>query len=195
VTDSGFIVIDNSTDTSGAIRVMEGVARPPVPGLAEALVMHTYWKPREGREELAGYREIEPTVGATFFHHTVLTTPGTVSVIVADARSVNYGFHELGTLHTGFVQLRNLDVPALRRLWDTQTTPTWEIVAPLAPDLASALSHIESVLTGIRLAQPMVRSTSLLRLAERAADARSERPRDLENWAQALTDDVKDAND
>jgi len=194
---TGFAVAEDSWLTSGAAPGIS-LTQIHVAGLdiKETGVAPVYWRPVEAQEKFTGVRTAERYTGLeVFFHNTVVTTPTSVSMITATAQSVECVFHQPGTMLTGSLRLRDLDLPPITFGANTWTTPGWELVPTLSPHLAGSIAEIEAVIRDMRSLKAIVRSGTLIRLAERAATKAVRAEEDLEAWARKLTDDVQDAND
>jgi hypothetical protein len=160
-------------------------------------IVQTFWKQQEPQARgIAGFLGSGlVSTSVNFFHNTLVTTPTYVSVVAATAQSVDYSYYRWGTTVTGAVHLRDLALPATRVGYDTWTRPGWEPASSVSVEFASAIASIDHVISSMRIGQAIVRSTRLLKLAERAARNQSRDPKDIEAWAQKLAEDVKDADD
>jgi hypothetical protein len=198
VAQADFLVFDMSERTSGAAPGTSiGVAPLSAFGLDESHVAQAFWKLQEVQGQMLGSHGSGLVAeGSVFFHHTIVATPGYVSVITANAQSVDFAFHRSGTvLGNTVMRLRDLESPLLSFRTDTWTMPGWQSASLLPTEFGNAIASIEQVIKHIEIPQPIVRSVNLMGLAERAAAVRSRQPRDLEGWARSLAEDVKDADD
>jgi hypothetical protein len=190
-----FLIQGSLTTAAAAIPAELGVRQTRAGVAAENRVLHLYWRPIHSQQRPSGFNETGTTGLNIFFHNTVLTTPTSISVVSATDQSVDYASHEPGAMITRRVKLRTLDLPRVALSQNTVTFLGWEAVPTLPAELARGLTGIETVIADLRLGKPILRSATLMRLAERAAAPQPLRTADLESWANRLADDVKDATD